>query len=74
MIVSHCTMGLLWGHHCHSVLSVKMAITIIDYEVTRERLGQNMSGKPYPQRYSTQREQRTPSLALSREKTLKLPI
>ena len=55
MIVSHCTMGLLWGHHCHSVLSVKMAITIIDYEVTRERLGQNMSGKPYPQRYSTQR-------------------
>ena len=55
MSVSHCTIGLFSGHHCHSVLSVKMAITIIDYEVAKERLGQNMSEKPYPQRYSTQR-------------------
>ena len=39
MIVSHCTMGLLWGHHCHSVLSVKMAITIIDCEVTKGKAG-----------------------------------
>ena len=64
------------GHDCVALHygTVLMAITISDYEVTKERLGQNMSGKPYPQRYSTQREQRTPNLTLSREKTLKLPI
>ena len=40
------------GHDCVALHygTVLMAITTIDYEVTKERLGQNMLGKPYPQR------------------------